>query len=286
MRLLPHRLHCLAAIHIAASLLTSCLAAQSIGAPWTGLVSDTLLAAQLGLLGIWAGLGDHSKLAGFSGVAAGAMSFSLLAFAEVWPEVSTVGGMDGWVALWYLMFSLALAMMALSVILAAAISLRLRGIALRQIEEAAHAQDTEALQFSMRQLMLLVLVVAVLVKLGPTVQTRLNDYNSSLAMLSAVVCWGLCFGIVALAGLAATLSVRLSAERLLTATALAGGLSLLPPYYFPELLTNDFAASAAVLVGAAWVLIGSLLVVRSCGYRLTPRLATAPTKVAGIESVA
>ena len=64
------------------------------------------------------------------------------------------------------------------------------------------------------------------------------------------------------------------------AVALAGGLSLLPPYYFPELLTDDFARSAAALVCALGIEIGSLLVVRGCGYRLAANSAGAVAEIA------
>jgi hypothetical protein len=102
------------------------------------------------------------------------------------------------------------------------------------------------------------------------VRARFNDYLSSAAMLLAVACWSVCFAAVGLAGVWAVLSRRLSAARFAITFFLAGGLSLLPPYYFPILLTDNFARSAAVLLGAMTIVIGSLLIVRQCGYRLAP----------------
>ena len=95
-----------------------------------------------------------------------------------------------------------------------------------------------------------------------------NDYLSSAAMLLAVACWSVCFAAVGLAGVWAVLSRRLSPARFAIAYSLAGGLSLLPPYYFPILLTDNFVRSAAVLLGATTIVIGSLLIVRQSGYRL------------------
>ena len=74
---------------------------------------------------------------------------------------------------------------------------------------------------------------------------------------------------MALGGFWAALSSRLSLAKFALALAVAAGLSLLPPFYFPKLLTADFARSAAVLLGALSIVIGSLLVVRRSGYRLT-----------------
>jgi hypothetical protein len=231
---------------------------------------DALLGAELALLGVWAGFGTHSKPAGFVGVAAGASYFSLLNLMAVWEEaVSATAGVDGYVVLWYLMYFLALALLTLTVLVAAAVWMRGRGIRLRAGGKSNEAPAASGeVQFSMRQLMLLVFVAAVLVKLGPAVQSRLNDYRSSTAMLFAVSCWSICFAAVGLAGVWASLGARFSAAKSGLAFVLAAVLSLLPPYYFPTLLTDDFGRSAAALLGAMAILVGSLLVVRQCGFRL------------------
>ena len=160
-------------------------------------------------------------------------------------------------------------MLTLTALVAAAVWLRRRGVRLSAAAAADETASAEDVQFSMRQLMLAVLVVAVLVKLGPTAQARLNDYFSPTAMLLAVSCWSICFAMVALGGFWAALSPRLSVAKFALAVAVAGGLSFLPPFYFPKLLTDDFARSVAVLLGALAIVIGSLLVVRRTGYRLT-----------------
>ncbi len=263
------------AVHVSLAVALSTLSFAAVAGPWPGMIFDALLAAEIGLLGLWAGFGHHSKMVGFLGVLTGLAYASVLQLARSWPEISATIAFDGWLVLWYLMFYLALAMMTLTMIVATAVAMRLRGVALTRDPYSKEVHEAEAVQFSTRQLMLLVCAVAVLVKLGPTFQTRLNDYRSSLAMLAAVLCWGICFGAVALAGLWASLQNRVTAARLAAATVLAASLSLLPPYYFPELLTSDFFGSAAIVVGAAWIIIGSLLIVRQSGYRLSsPSAAT------------
>ncbi|HXT57149.1 MAG TPA: hypothetical protein VN699_00875 [Pirellulales bacterium] len=276
---LQSKLVWLAAIHVVAGLGAAWLVVRGSVPEASATFLDALLGAELGMLGVWAGFGEHSKAAGFVGVAAGTTYVSILEMAEAWPAVAATGA-DAYVVLWYLMFYLALALLALSGIVATAVVLRRRGVRLRREPIGTEGLAGEDVQFSMRQLMLLVFVVAVLVRLGPTVQAKFNSYFSAVSMLLAIACWGACFATVALAGLWAALGGRLSAARICMAGGLAGGLSLLPPYYFPELLTDDFARSAVVLVGALGIEIGSLLVIRGCGYRLAANAARGAAEIA------
>jgi len=265
----PTRLVCLGAIHVAAGSLAAACVANGMVPAAAETFLDALLVADLALLGIWAGFGEHSKLAGFVGVAAGASYFCVLETLAAWNEIAgATAGIDGYVMLWYWMYFLAMALLTLTVLVAAAVWLRRRGVRLRRAESGSETTCSDDVQFSMRQLMLLVFVVAALVRLGPSVRARFNDYLSSAAMLLAVACWSVCFAAVGLAGVWAVLSRRLSPARFAIAYSLAGGLSLLPPYYFPILLTDNFVRSAAVLLGATTIVIGSLLIVRQSGYRL------------------
>ena len=244
----PTRLVWLGAIHVAAGGIAAVAMATGFASVASETFLEALLGADIALLGIWAGFGDHSKAAGFAGVAAGASYFSLLEMLAVWPIALAATPFDGYVMLWYLMFFLALALLTLTAMVAAAVWLRRRGVRLRRAASDSETTCSEDVQFSMRQLMLLVFVVAVLVRLGPSVRAKLNDYNSSSAMLLAVACWSVCFAAVGLAGVWAVLSRRLSAARFAITFSLAGGLSLLPPYYFPILLTDDFLRSAIALL--------------------------------------
>ena len=61
----------LAAIHVAAGLGAAWLVVRGIVPAATETFLDALLGAELGLLGVWAGFGEHSKAAGFVGVATG-----------------------------------------------------------------------------------------------------------------------------------------------------------------------------------------------------------------------
>lgn len=265
----PTKLVGLGGIHVGAgSLAAACVAAGFVPAAAETFL-DALLVADLALLGIWAGFGEHSKLAGFVGVATGSSYFCALKTLTAWNEIaSATAGIDGYVLLWYWMYFLAMALLTLTALVAAAVWLRRRGARLQRAASGSETTQSDDVQFSMRQLMLLVFIVAALVRLGPSVRARFNDYQSSAAMLLAVACWSVCCASVGLAGVWAVLSRRLSAARFAVAFFLAGGLSLLPPYYFPILLTDNFVGSAAVLLGATTIVIGSLLIVRQCGYRL------------------
>ncbi|HEV7221609.1 MAG TPA: hypothetical protein VGN42_02855, partial [Pirellulales bacterium] len=105
---LQPKLVCLAAFHVAAGLGAAWLVLRGIGPAATETFLDALLGAEIGLLGAWAGFGEHSKTAGFVGVAAGTTYFSMLETAEAWPAIAAAGS-DPYVVLWYLMFYLALA---------------------------------------------------------------------------------------------------------------------------------------------------------------------------------
>ena len=265
----PTRLVGLGAVHVAAGSMAGACVISGIAPTAAETFLDALLVADLALLGIWAGFGEHSKLAGFVGVTAGSIYFCVLKTLAAWNEIAGgTAGIDGYVMLWYWMYFLAMALLTLTVLVAAAVWLRRRGMHLRIPAAPRASGESDDLQFSLRQLLFLVFLVAVLVNAGPTVRAKFNSYLSPAAMLLAVSCASACFAAVGLGGLWSALSLRPSAAKFALAFSLAGGLSLLPPYYFPELLTNDFVRSAAVLLGATTIVIGSLLAVRQCGYRL------------------
>jgi hypothetical protein len=99
---------------------------------------------------------------------------------------------------------------------------------------------SSALRFSILQLMLLVLVLAVLIKVGPFARAHLNDYHSYMSSLVAVVAGGLCFGGVTLVAAWGALATRQPLAWSLVAVALSAAIGLLPPYYFPQFLTLRF----------------------------------------------
>lgn len=232
---------------------------------------DALVYADAGLLAIWAGLGRHSKRKGFVGVGLG-MSF--LSALVAWALRHSISGLTGpgndfWTTVWLWLFQLALALLAMAVVLAVLLRLRQHGAALMPVTSAQNSTEAAEMQFSLWQLMILVFVVAALVRLGPMVREHLNDYRSYLSSVLAMSMGGACLGATALLGLWAALGRRATAWRSIVALVLAGSFGLLPPYYFPDLFSEDFVASVAVFSIAELITISSLLLVRASGYRLT-----------------
>lgn len=241
-----------------------------VGSPINEALLDALVYADAGLLAIWAGLGRHSNRKGFVGVGLG-MTFlaALVAWALRHGMSGVMGpGNDFWTTFWLWLFQLALGFLAMSVVLAVLSWLRGRGIRLAEVASGQTMAEPAEIQFSLRQLMLLVLLVAVLVRVGPLVRAHMNDYRSYLSSLLAMSLGGLCLGTATLMAAWATLGRRATGVRACVALALAGSFGLLPPYYFPELFGNDFIASIAVFLVAELVTMASLHVVRWRRYRL------------------
>ena len=234
-------------------------------------VFDAMFFADTGLLGAWAGLGRHSRKMGFIGVSLGLIYLGTLAAVGLRrsPYGRVGAADDDYVVAWIWLLLLALAMVTIAVMMAAALALRQRKIRLvRYGTDSRGIQEGDPLQFSILQLMLLVFVVAVLVKLGPFARAHLDDYQSYVSSLVVVAAGGLCFGGVAFLASWAALATRRPVIGSLAAVALAAPIGLVPPYYFPQFFPLDFAGTAATTALQAVVVAGTLLAVRTCGYRL------------------
>jgi MFS family permease len=233
-------------------------------------VFDALVYADAALVGIWAGLGRHSKAVGFLGVGGTALVIAGLVLASLWHSISgPMGpGNDVWVTIWLLLFQLALATFCIAVVIAALLWLRQRGMELRQDLRSDTGGDLPAIRFSLRQLFLLMVVTGVLLRLGPVARVYFNDYRSYVSSVVVLVAGGVCLGSVGLAGLWAVFGGAPSAGRVAVACLVAAVLGLFPPYYFPELLSSNFLASIGITTMEAAIVILTLAVVRARGYRL------------------
>ncbi|HJT33190.1 MAG TPA: hypothetical protein VJ783_14195 [Pirellulales bacterium] len=274
MAIAPHRLIllALAALHLVAGVMLAWSIDAGIGSPGAAVLLDALVYADAGLLAVWAGLGRHSKWAGFFGVGLGmACLASLVAWALRHSMSGLIGpGNDFWTTVWLWLFQLALALLSMAVALAVLLRLRQLGLVLQRVRRAEALTQPSEIQFSLRQLMLLVFFVAALVKLGPLMRAHLNDYRSYVSSVVALSLGALCLGTTTLIGLWAALGSRATVGRAAVALALAASFGLLPPYYFPDLFSGDFAASVAVVVAVEFITLGSLLAVRWLGFRLGP----------------
>jgi hypothetical protein len=102
------------AIHVAAGVGLVWLIDAGVGGTRLSMAFDALVYADASLVGMWAGLGRHSKAAGFFGVGGTVAAMAALVLGSLWHSISgLVGpGNDVWVTVWLLMFQLALAMLS------------------------------------------------------------------------------------------------------------------------------------------------------------------------------
>jgi hypothetical protein len=250
-------------------------AAICIETGWNGppaqVVFDAVYFADAGLLGVWAALGRHSKAIGFVGAGLGLVYLGTLAAIGLRPSLD--GRIhysdDLYVVAWVWLLFLSLALVTIAVVLAVSLALGNRDIRLaRSVTGAAAETALDRPQFSLLQLMLLVFAVALVIQLGPLAQGHLNDYSSSISSLVAVTTGGLSFGGVTVIACWAALATRWPSVAALVAVSLAAVIGLVPPYYFPQFLTDDFVATSATTVLESVLVAGSLLAFRSLGYRL------------------
>ena len=235
------------------------------------IVFDAVFFAEACLLGIWAGLGRLSKARRFIGVGLGLTCLGGLTALGLQRSLDRRIGIaaDDLVFLWVWLLMLALALVAIAALMAA--SLALFKWNFRLVQYAAGASGlpkADPLQFSILQLMMLVMVVAVLVKIGPFAQAHLNDYDSYIASMAAVVVGGLCFGGVGILAMLAVLAAERPLIWSMVAVALSTVIGLVPSYYFPDFLSADVAATSSTTALEAVLIVGALAVVRRCGYRL------------------
>jgi hypothetical protein len=121
----------------------------------------------------------------------------------------------------------------------------------------------EGLQFTIRHLFFATTAIAVTLGLGPLVQKLVGTL-----MLLAVI--GPCVVVVELAILWATLGIARPWPRLLVVLPSAFVVGAVPPFYLSQMSQDwrTFVAWSAIMGLQATITAVSLLVVRSCGWRL------------------
>ncbi len=210
----------------------------------------SVVLSQAGLLGMWLGLAGYPwKNRLFSGL----LGLAYLAIAInsfIPPGVPLVAT---------LVYSMLMPVPCLAVALFMG-CLRWYGVAI------VAGDDTDArrpgLQFSIRHLLILTTVVALIFAFKPTDVE--HTMLTSLVLLAAI---GLCATCVVLGALWAALVAGHPGPRIPVVLSLAAFMGTLPPYYVGMKL-SDTASMAAVSCIQATIIISSLLVIRSLGYRL------------------
>lgn len=215
--------------------------------------------SQCALLAMWATIAHISRGTRALGVACGVLYLWVLVVLSVGPPPRDL---ETW------MIGLALVACPLSLLAATLIVARKwrRGFDVVRVHGTAH--DPNALQFSLQHILTLVFAVGVVLTVGRLI--RAMQVNGWIG--TAIVCLVLAACVVetSLAALWASLSSGRNAVRLVVAVGLAVLTGLIPPFYF-EMEERDYYFVPSTAVASQVLTIATLLVVRSCGFRLVQR---------------
>jgi hypothetical protein len=213
----------------------------------------SIIISQAGLLGIWLGLTSAQRKNRLLGGLLGLVYLGVVT-ASFLPATVPLSG------------RLAYTMLVFVPCLCVALVMRCarwRGAEIMRINNAD--AGSPGLQFSIRHLLVLTSVIALIFGLKPTdVQPTLRN---SLIFLAAI---GLCALCVFLGGVWATLAVGRPAPRILVVFTLAAFTGALPPYYI-DMKPDDIIGLGVVSCIQAAIVMGSVLAVRALGYRLVQR---------------
>jgi hypothetical protein len=147
---------------------------------------------------------------------------------------------------------------------AALLAARWRKADLVRLGGDAPPRKSDAIRFSIRGLMLLTLFVAIATLAAKEFQKVMH----SGPVLVFVSGWSLCCALTGLATVWAALSLAAPAVRSAAVLMMSAALGALLAYILNEGWETCFYLTTIMLLYTA-LLLGSLLVVRSCGYRLT-----------------
>jgi len=141
--------------------------------------------------------------------------------------------------------------------------IRLRKAQLFRFLDQPQPGNAEGLQFSIRGLMLFTFAVAVVINFAK----GLREVDERLPMLFLVTIWALCFVVTNLAALWAALGIGSPVPRNVAVILMSLALGWFVSYAFAQPWDTRFYIISMMFLQSL-CLIGSLLVIRSCGYRL------------------
>lgn len=147
--------------------------------------------------------------------------------------------------------------------------------------------SSEGLQFTIKHLLIATAVVAVVLSCGKAVQVWHASGTTwiEMAVVIAVVCP--CLVLVELATFWGSLGIGRPLPRLLVVVPTAFVIGLVPPFYFMAGLGTTFFVAWSCVTGCqALITAGTLLVVRSSGWRLCRAPDVRQSWVAGAPTVA
>lgn len=283
------RLFFLLAGHIALDVLV--LALTFLIAPPAYIAAMCLVSAQLSLAAVWFGLAPSGRRRRLGVAVLAVCGSTLLMTIALGNYLASHGAgvdrFDGWPR--FAVFN-----SAKFVVLAATVGgLRLWRVELQQASDLGPSPPGSGFRFSILHMMLLTLVVALFLAVGQHIRglfgTSLQALPGPLAYL-LLQCINVVVGVlqaaaVALLALWASLAADRPHWRVAAALVLSVGVGLAAPFVFAGPLGHYVVG---ILYAAAHVaiVVASLLVVRSCGYRLAVSRVAQPVHAADSEQPA
>lgn len=228
---------------------------------WPGpaeVAQAAILFADAGLLGVWGALGETRLW----------WRLTLVLLATAWLIMVTLaGGSNAQIVGLSLMIGLPTVLLLLVLI-----GLRHSHRQLQVVHSLEASTASEGFQFTIRHLLLTTAIVAVVLAIGKNIP----HLDEIVVIVVVVLCP--CLVLVELAVLWATLGFARPAMRLSIVLPAAFVVGLVPPFYSGSLRQQGwttFVAWSCITGLQAAIIAGTLLVVRSCGYRLASRKANA-----------
>lgn len=258
----------LLAVHLAVGIPLSCAAyVLRLGFETAGAVFWAVVLAETGLLGIWGAFGATRPIWRIPVVLAATTCLGVVtAAAERSRDEIDMA----------VVVAVALPAMVVFVVLCI---LRYGRRKLQLLPSSSWPATSEGFQFTLRHLLLVTAVVAVVFGIGQGTRAIPTPdlYDGSWVMLFIlIVNRGLSPIAVDLATLWAALGNGRPARRLAVVVPAAFGLGLLPPLFLQGSGWRDFVGWSFIIGFQATITAASLLVIRSCGWRLVRTAAEQP----------
>jgi hypothetical protein len=239
----------LVVVHVVAGLVLAWTAGTDASFPVALIGLWALAFAEAGLMGIWGALSTIRLVSRLCTVLFATLYLGALL-------VLMVNGMDPLVFL-----IIALTVVPILVVLSCLRHSRRR---LRLVDLASAGPAPEGFQFSIRHLLLATAIVAVVLGIGRGVRTISNGQSD----LVFVAIFPPCFVMVELATLWAGLGIGRPLPRLAIVVPTAFVVGAIPVFYMPGSSDHEIIGWPIIVGLQAMITACSLLVVRSCGWRL------------------
>jgi hypothetical protein len=257
----PIQIQALLLAHVLLLLGSTWLCSNLHPTSWLASIAGSVFVAQACLIGVWLGVRRSSVLWRW-GVAA--IGVGLIAAASGFAQRLGVSSLT-------VLITFSLALIAVFTTMTAILLLIARKSyhAVLISDWRAEQGQTEGFQFGVRHLLIVTFAVAMLLGLRGAASHLLRESEAVAGPILVMLFFGVALGVPCLVVLWATLGTKRPHERVVVAMVFVLLVAMLTPLYFGEdWQEQGFWRMALPIVPMFAVIIVSLLVVRSAGYRL------------------